>query len=226
MEEVVKKKTEGFIKSVKEIFGERLLSVIAYGSIVKDAYIKGKSDINILVITETLEMEDLMELKGKTAKRAVKNGLSPFFFSMDFMRSSADVFPLEWKEMQENHIILYGSDVIKESEIDKKDLLRQIEREIKQNYIDFQEGMIFNRNMYAALEESCRSLKVILRNMKEFCPEEAGKPGYFKKMENLSGFRKVKYSKSLLKEFAQEHLEFLKSLIAIADKAAGAQAKE
>jgi len=215
----IREKTKAFVKSVEGVFGSRLVSIAAYGSAADGRYVKGVSDINILVIAGGLTMKDISELKKTAVKYAVKNGLRPFFFSPDFIKSSSDVFPLEWKEIREHHIILYGNDAeLKNVAINKNDLRLQLERELKQNYTAFRQGLLFNREISSLLEDSYSFLKVFLRNMKESFGREVEQPAYLEKMESLFRYPKIKIARAVLEDLAEKHLDYLDKLVRIADK--------
>ncbi|HNS32199.1 MAG TPA: hypothetical protein PKN36_04405 [bacterium] len=223
MEDDIKKRTAIFTNAVQEIFGERLLSVMGYGSIAAGSYIKGRSDINLVVVIDRLTVEEILMLRKKILKISLKNRLLPFFFSAEFIRSSSDIFPVEWKEIKEHHIILYGKDFAADITVKKEEMRLQLERELKQNYIDFQQGIIYNRFLFDVLEESYRSLKVFLRNIRDVCSEEIEEPEYFPRLDIILTGKRPYLSNEPLRKISQEHLSFLERLIKIIDKPGGRQ---
>jgi len=206
-----------FLTVLKEIFGSGLVSVIGYGSIAGGTYVPGKSDINLIVVIDNFRVTDIMQVRKKLLKHAIKNAITPFFFSPGFLKSSPEVFPVEWKEIKTGHIIFYGRDVTEDISIDKKDLRLQIERELKQNYIDFQQGLVFDRDVFSTLRESYKSLTVVLRNMKDIYADEFEKPGYLEKLGSCySG--KIKLKKAEILEIAEQHLAYINKLINIIEQ--------
>ncbi|MCM8776901.1 MAG: hypothetical protein NC905_01360 [Candidatus Omnitrophica bacterium] len=212
-----KNKIDVFVEAVKEILGEKLSSIVVYGSILKESYVPKKSDINIVVIVEGLDVSDLLKVKKKLAKFCFRHLIKPFFFTMDFLKSSADVFPVEWKEIKANHFLVYGKDILGEIILKKQDIRLQLERDIKQNFINFKQGIIFREDVTALIEESLKSLQIFLRNAKEIITEEVIKPSYIEEIEKWLR-RKRKITKAQIKEIMQEHLNFLEKLIKLIDK--------
>ncbi|MGB9678014.1 MAG: nucleotidyltransferase domain-containing protein, partial [Candidatus Ratteibacteria bacterium] len=157
MEEKIRNKVEKFLKIIEDIFGKRLLSCILYGSAVKGNYKEGISDINLIIIIDKFEAKDLDEIKRRVSKFAWKNLIKPYFFSEWFLLSSADVFPVEWMDIKENHIVLYGEDLTEKINVENKNLRIELERKLKQLFLDFQQGIIFEKNKHIVLEETIKS---------------------------------------------------------------------
>ncbi|MCM8819029.1 MAG: hypothetical protein NC915_06110 [Candidatus Omnitrophica bacterium] len=215
-----KNKIDIFVERVKEILGEKLVSVIVYGSILKESYIPKKSDINIVVIVEGLDVSDLLKIKNKLARFSFRHLIKPFFFTIDFLKSSTDVFPVEWKEIKENHLVVYGKDILEEIILKKQDIRLQLERDIKQNFINFNQGIIFREDLSTLIEESLKSLQIFLRNAKEIITEEIEKPSYIEELEKCLR-EKRKITKAQTKKIMQEHLNFLEKLIKLIDREGG-----
>ena len=57
------------------------------------------------------------------------------FLSREHILNSSDVFPIEFLDMKDDHICLYGSDVLKEVQIDPRNLRFQCEQELKSKLI-------------------------------------------------------------------------------------------
>ncbi|MFN4227272.1 MAG: hypothetical protein ACK4F0_03930 [Candidatus Ratteibacteria bacterium] len=184
MEEKVKNKIDGFLKRVKDIFQERILSCILYGSVVKGNYKPKTSDINLIIIVDKLEANDIDTIRKKVSKYAAKNLIKPFFFSELFFLSSTDVFPIEWKDIKDNHLIVYGNDLTEKIKIENKDLRIALEREIKQLYLDFQQELIFEKNKILILEETIKKLKFLIPLIENQIGEKINIPEFSRK-ENI-----------------------------------------
>ncbi|MEA3360970.1 MAG: hypothetical protein U9R17_16415 [Thermodesulfobacteriota bacterium] len=113
------------------IFGDDLVSVILYGSGARGEYIAKKSDINFLIVLKDNGMEhldDSIDLVAKWEKRKVP---VPLFLSEDYIKSSLDAFPLEFFNIRLAYSVAYGTDVLKDLNIEKGNLRLQCERELK-----------------------------------------------------------------------------------------------
>jgi len=192
-----------FVEYLKSVFGERLVSVIIYGSFLGQHYRAGISDINLLVVISGITVTDLFSIKKKIIRLAARYRLKPFFFTPEFIRTSTDTFPLEWQDIKESHQIIYGEDVLADIKIDPGDLRRQLEREIKQGYLDFQQGLLLGKNPLNLVEESLKSC----RFWEKYFPAIGWKTEI--KVPSLPSNRKGVNIKNL----CADHLNFLKNLV-------------
>lgn len=155
-----------FIQSLKEIYSEDLLSVILYGSAASGEFVNKHSNLNILVILKSTELS-FLKRASKTVRRS-KN-LTPLFLTKEYILSSTDVFPIEFLDIQENYIVLYGQDVLKEIHIDLKNLRFQCEQELKIKLLNLKHLYLSLNSQPANLKEpllkSVTSILHILRNV-------------------------------------------------------------
>lgn len=120
---------------IKDAYGTNLVSVILYGSAADGEFNKGHSDHNtIIVLSNTAPME--IGKAGHIIKKWTKKGNPPpLFFNPDIIRTSADVFPIEFLDIKERHKALFGNDPFANIEIDPKNLRHQCEHELRSKLI-------------------------------------------------------------------------------------------
>ena len=120
-----------FVGDLRGIYGDRLQSVILYGSGARGDYVAGKSDINFLVVPAENAADDLekvLPFVSKWKKRAVA---TPVIMTMAFIGSSLDVYPVEFLNMKRHYEVAFGEDVLAALVFDDKALRLQCERELK-----------------------------------------------------------------------------------------------
>jgi predicted nucleotidyltransferase len=130
------------VEDLKGIYGEGLQSLILYGSGARGDYVPEKSDINFLVILDENAVDDLertQPLIPKWKKRAVA---VPLIMTKDFIRSSIDVYPVEFLNMKRHYLVVHGEDVLKDLEFNGKALRLQCERELKGKLILLRTGFL------------------------------------------------------------------------------------
>ncbi|MDD5344778.1 MAG: hypothetical protein PHW12_10220 [Smithella sp.] len=146
----------------KKVFGKDLISLILYGSAAGGSYVKGKSDINLLIIV-TPEVINKLENALDTVKHWQKRNVAvPLIMTKAFMESSLDSYPIEFLNMKNNHILIYGENVLEQLKFKPDDLRLQIERELKGK-------LILLRNGYLEAAGNARQLKqLIIRSFTAF----------------------------------------------------------
>ncbi len=135
-------KPDNLVKKLQAALGTGIRSVILYGSAAAGDHVGKRSDYNILVVADRLGTRELTALsKAALEWRKAGNPL-PLFFTMDRLRRSADVFPIELMDISESHRILYGEDVLEHIEIRPENLRLILEHQPKSSLIQLREGLL------------------------------------------------------------------------------------
>ncbi len=122
---------QGFPALLNEIYGDSLKSVVIYGSYLRDSFRPGISDVNVLVILEAPAPEVLRSL-GRRGRRMMKrNGIAPLILGRREFLTSADVFPMEYSDIVENHRVVFGDDVTTELTLSVANLRHQVEHQLR-----------------------------------------------------------------------------------------------
>jgi len=120
-----------FVSDYKGIYGDDLVSIILYGSGAGKDYVPGRSDINFIVVLTEEGIKDLERAFGLVRKWRKRNVAVPLFLTEDYIKTSADVYPIEYLNFQRRHITVYGEDLLKGLTFQKELIRLQAEREIK-----------------------------------------------------------------------------------------------
>jgi predicted nucleotidyltransferase len=180
MEDVIKQKLSflpdkkrksltSFADRIVQAFGERLYSMMLFGSAAGGGYIEGKSDINIMIILQTVRVQDLEVIMETWEGYARKGFAVPLVFETGHVVTSLDTFPIEFSDMKHRHIVLHGADPLADAVIDRTNLRYQCERELKSILVNLRRGFLRTRgkreNIEALLEDSLSSVLAACRGM-------------------------------------------------------------
>ncbi len=146
MQKELVKIVEDYRNDLLETYGEKLISCYLYGSAVTSAYVPGVSDLNFLIVLRVVNINDLKVYSKIFRKWQRKKVSPPIIVTPEYIYNSLDVFPLEFSEIKENHLLVYGEDIIKKVEIPPENLRLQVESELKGKLLKFRQGMIFLSN--------------------------------------------------------------------------------
>jgi predicted nucleotidyltransferase len=122
---------ERFVAAVRQVFGASLRSVILYGSAASGEYLPGRSDLNFALVLDEISLDALARCRP-FLKVWRKDGIAlPLFLTPEDIRRSADIFPVEYLDICEHHLLLAGDDFFADLQIDQRNLRFQIEHELK-----------------------------------------------------------------------------------------------
>jgi len=131
-----------FAAEFEKSFGDRLVSVVLYGSVPRREAVPGLSDVNLLVVLDEVAVGDLAAAGG-LARRWVEAGNgAPLLFGREELRRSADVFAIEIADMRDRREVLAGRDPIPELEIRQESLRLQLELELRGRWTQLREGLM------------------------------------------------------------------------------------
>ena len=162
-----------FVALAETVFGEQLESVIVYGSLLKETFTPGASDVNVLVVVAEGHEPRLREL-GRRGKRLLRtHRITPLVLTRREFISSADVFPMEYLDIVETHKVLYGPDVTSELEIGQENLRHETEHQLRGSLVTLRQLAVaagrprpFRKLLLRRrLEEWYGSLAAILRGL-------------------------------------------------------------
>jgi|SRR5215813_2616891 len=122
---------EKLIDDLRAAHGENLASVVLYGSAAAGDEAGGRSDHNLLIALKRITTDDL-RAADKVMQAWEKLGQQiPVYFTMAELQDAADVFPIEFLQMEKARKILFGRDPFEFVQISPANLRRQTEYELR-----------------------------------------------------------------------------------------------
>lgn len=119
------------VGSLSSSLGSNLESVVLYGSAARNDHAGEGSDLNVLVVVSDGSPARL-ERAADAERRWRKDGNPPLLFvTAEWMKNSADVFPIEFTDMLASHRILHGADPLEGIQVEPRNLRHQCEHEIR-----------------------------------------------------------------------------------------------
>ena len=120
------------------------VALISYGASSDSEYLSLASDNNFLIVTNSLTAEDLNAFVPLQRKWGRKYKEYPLFMTIDDLKTSADIFPIEFLNMRDSYTVVGGQDVLKDLEIPLAYLRTQCELSIKGKIIILRQGYVEN----------------------------------------------------------------------------------
>jgi len=142
IQDKINKRFKPFLDEVLNIYKDTLHSISIFGSALTDDYNPKSSDINSVFVLNTMDLNFLKRFAPLGKKYGKKRIASPLIMTPEYIKSSLDVFPVEFFNLKLLHSTVYGEDIFRDLEISAADLRHQCERELKSRLIALRQGYL------------------------------------------------------------------------------------
>jgi predicted nucleotidyltransferase len=165
----MEKELTELVESLKTAHGENLVSVVLYGSAVIGNHVKGRSNLNVLVVLERITLDDLRAAHPVVEKWRAKGQPLPLYFTGEEMSDASDVFPIEFLDMAAAHRVLHGDDPLAELNVPTVNLRHQLEYELRGKLIRLRELYIQSsksaERLSALMADSIASFALLFKHV-------------------------------------------------------------
>jgi hypothetical protein len=133
---------QSFLSEVLAAGGQLIHSAHVTGSALTADFDPRTADIHSVIVLQHMEL-DFLKLLAPLGKKYGKKGIAaPLIMTPDYIRSSLDVFPIEFFDLKLLHRTIHGEDLLENLEIGMADLRQQCERELKSHLIGLRQGYL------------------------------------------------------------------------------------
>jgi hypothetical protein len=161
------KALDRLVEDLRAAHGENLASIVLYGSVAAGDHLELRSTYNLLIALHRIALADLRS--SQTAMRDW-HGLgqpTPVYFTVEELQRAADVFPIEFLQMEQARKILHGSDPFELVDISRANLRHQTEYELRTKLIQLRRLCIPASNsaekLSALMSDSLASFAALFR---------------------------------------------------------------
>jgi predicted nucleotidyltransferase len=148
-----------FVERMRTAAGTNLLAVVLYGSVAAGDYVTDHSDVNLLCVLGETSYDAIEALAPAVEWWGKQKHRAPLLMGAEEMRRSADVFSIEFLDMQRHHRLVWGEDVLKTLEIPMRLHRMQLEYELREKTILLRQRLlVISGNEEAKWELLLRSL--------------------------------------------------------------------
>lgn len=157
------------IRDLSVIDQDQMISVAVYGSAAGQNFIPGVSDINTLIVVREVSADFLKKSLRPIMRARRRRIAAPLILTREHIVSSLDVFPIEFLDMKERHVLIYGEDLLSGLEIRGEHTRLFCEQQIKGTLIrirqTYLEVGLRKKGIEALLKDSLSSLFPVFRRM-------------------------------------------------------------
>jgi predicted nucleotidyltransferase len=143
------------IGDLKATHGDNLASVVLYGSAASGDFVQTESDYNLLIALHRIAPEDLRLAQPPMREWQRLGHPLPVYFTFSELRDAADVFPIEFRQMERARVVLYGRDPFETLRLSDENLRHQTEYELRSKLIQL-------RRLYIPASASAERLRDLM----------------------------------------------------------------
>jgi hypothetical protein len=136
--------------------GDNLASVMLYGSAAAGERVEEKGDYNLLIALHRITPEDLRQAQAPVREWQRLGHPLPVYFTYNELQTAADVFPIEFQQMQRARVVLFGRDPFETLRISNENLRHQTEYELRSKLLQL-------RRLYIPASASVEKLQDLMR---------------------------------------------------------------
>ena len=158
---VPEKQISDLVSRLRTAAGTNLRAVILYGSAVAGDYVPDYSDVNLLCVLGDTSFASIQALAA-TVEWWHKKHRVPLLMGEEELQRSADVFPVEFLDMQQNHRVLWGEDSLKGLAIPMRFHRAQVEYELREKTI------LLRQRLLMVAGDAAAKWELLLRSVPAF----------------------------------------------------------
>ncbi len=156
------KALEQLIGKLRKAYGDRLVSVVLYGSAADGDHSKF-SDYNVLCVLSRITPRELSESAPIFRWWREHRSPAPLLLTEAEMAESADCFAIEFHDIQRQHRILYGKDVVAGLAVDDGFYRAQVEHDLRAKLLRLRQKAA------GVLEDPSLLRRLLLDSVSTFC---------------------------------------------------------
>jgi hypothetical protein len=158
---------DGLVTQLRSVYGSDLHAVVLYGSAAAGEHFRDRSDLNVLVIVESVGLERMRALSAVARSWASAGNPAPLTLTREEWSASADIFPMEYADILERNRVLHGELPTEGLIVHREHLRLQVELEAMGKLLRLRQEAIISgggeKDLLQLLEASLSTMMVIFR---------------------------------------------------------------
>ncbi len=159
---VPEKQISEFVSRLRQAAGDNLQTVILYGSAASGEFHPEFSNLNLLCILRAMSFAGLTAMAPAVEWWRRQKHHAPLVLTREELERAADVFSIELLDIQQNHRVLFGDDVLSELRIPMHLHRVQLEYELREKVI------LLRQHLLSAAGNKNRLWELLLGSLSAF----------------------------------------------------------
>jgi hypothetical protein len=145
-----------WLEPVRAALDRDFVAAYLTGSVLTQGFDPASSEVNALVVSRLLTADKLDALASALPARKQTPHFAPLFMTDRQIEKSLDSFPIEWTEIQEQHLLIEGHDVLGNLRVPRTYLRLQCEHELRAKLILLRQSYVLSAARPDRLEDVLR----------------------------------------------------------------------
>lgn len=158
-----------FVEKLRAAAGENLVSIVLYGSAAEGEFHPEYSDLNTLCVLRDASFASLSKIASVVEWWRGKKHHPPLVLTETDLRTSADVFSIEFVDMKTRHRVLYGEDVLRNLDVPMHLHRSQLEYELREKLFLLRQHLLVAGNnekeLWEVMLNSLSSFTTLFRHV-------------------------------------------------------------
>ena len=131
-----------YAERIRELGGPNALTLVVFGSLAAGRFDPDRHTARSVLVLQSVDLDMLRELAKDGAKLGKARIAAPLIMTPDYIEASLDVFPLEFIEIQQRYLCVFGPDHFEGLSFDPTHVRLECERELKTLLISMRQALL------------------------------------------------------------------------------------
>ena len=158
-----------FVEKIRVAAGENLVSIVLYGSGAEGEFHPEYSDLNLLCVLRDVSFASLASIATVVGWWRGKKHNPPLVLTPHELKSTADVFSIEFLDMKQRHRVLYGEDVLSPLVVPMHLHRSQLEYELREKLLLLRQHILLatdvDKQLWEVMLHSLSSFTTLFRHV-------------------------------------------------------------
>jgi len=161
--------TNEFVRRIRAVAGDNVLSVVLYGSAADGEFHPEYSDLNLLCVVRDASFASLEKISSSAEWWGKKKHHPPLIFTEGELRASAGVFSIEFIDMKQRYRVLFGQDLLRELPVPMGSHLPQLRYELREKLMLLRQHALLSgkneKQLWEVMLNSISSFTTLFRHV-------------------------------------------------------------
>jgi len=131
-----------YVATLRKLAGSHILAMEILGDAAVGSFAAERERVQSAVIFDTISLDVLRQIGLEGSRLSAQHIAAPLVFTPGYLAHSCDAFPLEFIEIQQRHLTIFGQDYFTPLVFKDADVRLQCERELKVISIGLHQGLL------------------------------------------------------------------------------------